>query len=63
MDAFRAGMVEAGIPPWLADDLVQLHGFFATGHAAEVSHVVRELTGQPGITFAQFARDYAAAFS
>ena len=62
-EAFRAGMVGAGLPDWLAEDLASLQVFFSTGHGAAVSPAVRDLAGEPGIPFAAFARDHAAAFA
>ncbi len=61
-EAFQQALVDAGMPSWLAETLKDLHLLFASGHTAAVSPVVADLTGQPGISFAQFARDYADAF-
>lgn len=61
-DQFREGMIAAGLPEWLADDLVGLQQFFSTGHAADVSPVVEVLTGSPPATFDRFAADHADAF-
>ena len=62
-EAYRQGLVDAGLPTWLADDLTALGTYFATGKAAEVSPVVEDLTGAPGRSFRQFAHDYARAFA
>lgn len=61
-EAAKQGMLGAGLPEWLANDLVSLYAVFAAGHAASVSPAVRELTGAPGRTYEGFARDFAAAF-
>ncbi|EKX66869.1 SDR family oxidoreductase [Streptomyces ipomoeae] len=60
-DAARSAMVVRGVPTEVADALLALS---ATGveHPETVSPTVRELTGQPGRTFAQWARENAAAF-
>jgi hypothetical protein len=58
----QAAMIEAGLPEWLAEDLVQLNEIFGTGRAAAVSTTVQDITGRPARTFGQFARDNAAAF-
>lgn len=63
VEAYRQGMIDAGLPAWLAADLATLGQYFATGAAAAVSPVVREVTGRPGTSFRRFARDYAAAFA
>ncbi len=56
-------MLEAGLPPWLADDLAALHVFFSTGGGAGTTRVVRDLTGSPPRTYDAFALEHAAAFT
>jgi len=62
-DVARAGMLGAGLPEWLADALVALYGRLRAGVAAEVTADVQRLTGRAPRTFADFARDHAAAFA
>ena len=61
-EQLKAGMVAAGMPDWLATDLMTLNEMWANGVGLEVSQAVPSITGRPGRTFHEFARDYAAAF-
>ena len=61
-EQFKQGLVGAGIPEWLADDLVILNQIFAAGHGTAVSATVREVTGRPARGLAQFVEDHKAAF-
>jgi uncharacterized protein YbjT (DUF2867 family) len=60
--AARDGMVQAGLPDWLADQLVILWQQLRRGAAATTTDVVRVLTGREPRSVADFARDHAAAF-
>lgn len=60
--AARAGMVEAGLPGWIADQIVILWGLLRGGAAASTTDVVRVLTGREPRTVADFGRDVADAF-
>lgn len=60
--AARAAMVEAGLPEWLADEIVTLWGELRRGAGAATTDVVRVLTGREPRGVADFARDHAAAF-
>ena len=51
------------LPPWQAEGLLEDYAHYRRGEAAMVSTAVAEVTGHPAIDFAQFARDYAPAFS
>jgi len=61
-EQLKAGMVAAGMPEWLATDLLTLNEMWARGMGLEVSNAVPLITGRPGRTFQEFVRDYAAAF-
>lgn len=61
-DAFKAGLLEAGLEEWLANDLVTLNGLLADGAEARVTGDVERLTGRPARTFAQFVADCADTF-
>ncbi|GAA5175445.1 NAD(P)H-binding protein [Niveibacterium umoris] len=61
-DQAREAMLGGGMPEWLATDLANMFGFFATGQAAFVSPAVEHLTGKPGHSFADFVRDNLVAF-
>lgn len=60
--AARQAMVQAGLPEWLAENLVTLFGLIRQGAAAEVTDTVREVTGREPRSFAQFARDNRKLF-
>jgi uncharacterized protein YbjT (DUF2867 family) len=51
------------LPPWQAEGLLEDYAHYRRGEAAMVSTAVTEVTGHPAMDFAQFARDYAPAFS
>ena len=61
-DAFKAGLLEAGLEEWLADDLVTLNDLLAEGAEARVTDDVDRVTGRPARTFAQFVAGCADAF-
>jgi uncharacterized protein YbjT (DUF2867 family) len=61
-DAFKAGLLEAGLERWLVDDLTILNKLFAEGAEARVTDDVDRVTGRPARTFAQFVADCADAF-
>jgi uncharacterized protein YbjT (DUF2867 family) len=56
-------MLRAGMPQWNARAVTELYGIFAAGEAAGITDTIERITGRAPISFDQFARDYAAAFS
>jgi hypothetical protein len=58
----RAQMIGAGLPEWLADDMVTLHASIAGGSSAAISPDVEKILGRAPRPFEDFARDYADAF-
>jgi uncharacterized protein YbjT (DUF2867 family) len=62
-EAALDSLLKGGLPEWNARALVELYGVIATRAAARVTDTVERLTGHPPISFAQFARDHAGAFS
>lgn len=58
----RKGMVGAGIPEWMANDLVGLYGIFAAGYGAATTDVVQKVGKTQPRTFAQFAKENAEVF-
>jgi uncharacterized protein YbjT (DUF2867 family) len=62
-EAAGQGMLEAGIPDWLVDDLLVLYGLQRDGYAAEITPTVKEVARVEPHTFAHFARDYAPVFA
>ncbi|HEX3491353.1 MAG TPA: SDR family oxidoreductase [Streptosporangiaceae bacterium] len=61
-EAFAASL-RGILPPWQVDGLLEDYAHYRRGEAAAVSPAVPEVTGRPATSFAQFARDYAGAFS
>jgi uncharacterized protein YbjT (DUF2867 family) len=63
VDEARARLTRAGQPSWLIDSLLAIAAYQRAGGPTEtITSVVADLTGSPPRTFAEFARDYAAAF-
>ncbi len=58
-----AGSLRGVLPPWQADGLLEDYAHYRRGEAAAVSSAVAAITGEPPRDVAQFARDYAPAFS
>lgn len=61
-DAYKAGLLEAGLEEWLAEDLVTLDELFVRGAGAAVTDDVERLAGRPARTFAEFVADSADTF-
>ena len=63
-DEAWARLRRAGEPVWRIAALLAIASYQRAGGATEqVTATVEELTGRPPLTFEQFARDHAAAFS
>lgn len=62
-EAAREGLVEIGLPAWLADALVELYGLYASGGGADVTGSVEKLTGKKARSLDVWAKDYAGAFA
>jgi uncharacterized protein YbjT (DUF2867 family) len=58
----RKQMLAAGVPRWLADDMLVLFASFREGYGSSVSPTVETVTGKPPRSFRQFARDSAQRF-
>jgi uncharacterized protein YbjT (DUF2867 family) len=58
----RQGLVAAGMPDWLADELIVLFGILRQNVQEQTTDTVGTLTGREPRSFAQFARDHAARF-
>ena len=63
IDEDRDNMIRAGIPAPIAEMNAQAFNLTAAGDAAWVTEDVASLLGHPARSFAQFAADYAGAFS
>jgi uncharacterized protein YbjT (DUF2867 family) len=61
-EAAREAMREAGLPPMMADSIVDVFVTQQAGSQAETTDTVRTVTGRDPRTFARFAREYAAVF-
>ena len=59
----RAGMLAAGLPAWLADDLLALDAMFRTGAGEEISPALELITGSSGRPLEAFLIDHARAFA
>jgi len=62
-DQARARLTKEGQPPLLVDSLLAIAAYQRGGGPTEtMTTVVKDLTGKPPRTFAEFAHDYADAF-
>jgi uncharacterized protein YbjT (DUF2867 family) len=60
--AARNGMLQAGIPKWQVDALMELHAINKQNRWSAVTSDVEKVTGQDATDFAQFARDHVENF-
>ena len=60
--AARDAMLEAHIPQWQVDALLELHAINKQGLWDAVSSDIGKVTGKPATSFPQFARDHAQSF-
>jgi uncharacterized protein YbjT (DUF2867 family) len=58
----RKQMLAAGVPRWLADDMLILFASFREGYGAALSDAVKQVTGNRPRSFREFVRDHASAF-
>ena len=61
-EAARDGMLQAGVPKWQADALMELHAINKQNRWSAVTSDIEKVTGNPPTDFAQFARDHADKF-
>jgi uncharacterized protein YbjT (DUF2867 family) len=61
-DGARQGLIDAGVPEFVAEQLVKIFAELRRGAAREVTDSVESLTGTRPRTFAEFARDHADHF-
>jgi uncharacterized protein YbjT (DUF2867 family) len=62
-EAMRQALLGFHFPEWQADGLIEDYAHYKRGEAAVVASGVQDATGAAPRSFAQFARDYASAFS
>jgi len=60
--AARDGMLQAGLPQWQVEPLLELHATNKQKRWTAVTSDVEKVTGTPPTDFAQFARDHAEKF-
>jgi Predicted nucleoside-diphosphate-sugar epimerases len=56
------GMLQAGLPQWQVEALMELHAANKQNRWSAVTSDIEEVIGKPATTFAQFARDHAENF-
>ena len=61
-EAAGPALVQAGLPPFAAEQFVAVFTALRHGIQAATANAVHALTGRPPRSFADFARDYASAF-
>jgi uncharacterized protein YbjT (DUF2867 family) len=62
-EAAHAAMIGDGASEIYADYLIELYHYYRAGKGAGSTTSVKDVTGREPVSFAQFARDYAAAFA
>ena len=62
-EQFKQSLLGAGMPDWSADALLEIFEHVMKPLGAQVTNVVAEIARKAPITFDQFTRDNAAAFS
>lgn len=61
--AARDAMLQRGIPAWQVEGIIELNEMYKRGEVADTTETVRSVAKKEPITFTQFARDFASAFS
>jgi len=61
-EAARDGMLQAGVPKWQVEALMELHAINKQNRWSAVTSDIEKVTGNPPTDFAQFARDHADKF-
>ncbi len=61
-EAARGGMLGAGMPDWLVDDLIGLHAMAREGQMAGSGNLLRSLLGREPVDMANFIADHSMAF-
>jgi uncharacterized protein YbjT (DUF2867 family) len=62
-DAARKSFTEWGLPDWMNDVLIELYGWYTEDKGSRITGDAKTLLGRDPISFGQFAKDHAAAFS
>ena len=61
-DTARDGMLQAGIPPWQVELVLELHAVNKQNRWSAVTSDIAKVAGTPPTEFARFARDHADKF-
>ena len=61
-EAARQGMIEQGMPEFVAGEIAKVFGFLRRGDQDRTTDTVRTLTGREPRSVARFARDHAGLF-
>jgi uncharacterized protein YbjT (DUF2867 family) len=61
-DAAHDGMLQAGVPKWQVEALMELHAINKQNRWSTVTADIEKVTGTPPTDFAQFARDHVEKF-
>ena len=61
-DAARDGMLQAGLPQWQVEPIMELHAINKQSRWSAVTSDIENVTSNPATDFAEFARDHADRF-
>jgi len=61
-DEYRKGLLDAGVPEWMANAELDLQGYFQSGKAAVVDGLIAKLLGRPEGTIDMFLSEVADEF-
>lgn len=59
----RDALLQMGVPAWQVEGIIELNDMYKRGEATDISDTVRSVAKKEPIAFAQFARDFANAFT
>jgi hypothetical protein len=62
-EAMMGALLSVGLPQWQVDGLIEDYAHYRRGEASTIATGVHDATGASPRSFADFARDYALAFS
>ncbi|MBI5178002.1 MAG: SDR family oxidoreductase [Nitrospinae bacterium] len=62
LEEAEKGMIRAGLPEWLAEDIRGLFAIFSSGGAARIRPTVLDITGEPARSIEEFCHDFAPVF-
>jgi nucleoside-diphosphate-sugar epimerase len=62
-ESMRPGLLAAGLPAAYADFLLLILGYFKLGYSERITTAVQDITGKSPRRFADYAREYRAAYA